>query len=126
MILAAQKYNLEFTGLSISEDMKLQMPIWGHVAIIKSRFEKIRRRDSLKCLRHNHEVKSVGDVMAIADRRTVVANRPHLVNPSGIGRKNCACPPCRRDRIEFGCKNPGECVETARAFIDCIQPKWSP
>jgi hypothetical protein len=30
MILAARNYNLKFTGLSISKDLKLNMPIWRH------------------------------------------------------------------------------------------------
>ncbi|KAJ7833960.1 hypothetical protein B0H14DRAFT_2364026 [Mycena olivaceomarginata] len=30
MILAARKYNLKFTGLSITQDVKLKMPIWKH------------------------------------------------------------------------------------------------
>ncbi|KAJ6492705.1 hypothetical protein C8R47DRAFT_975515 [Mycena vitilis] len=126
MILAAKHFNLEFTGLSISTEIKLQMPIWAHKALILSRFDKIRRKDSLRCLRQNHQTRRVADILVIADRRTTIANRPHLVNPSGIGRKNCGCPPCRRDRIEYGCTNPGECVEAARGLIGCIQPKWNP
>ncbi|KAJ6506347.1 hypothetical protein C8R47DRAFT_1192275 [Mycena vitilis] len=126
MILAAKHFNLEFTGLSISKEIKLQMPIWAHKALIPSSFDKIRRKDSLRCLRHNHQTQTVADILIIADRKTTIANRPHLVNPSGIGRKNCGCPPCRRDRIEFGCTNPGECVEAARGLIGCIHPKWNP
>ncbi|KAJ7747509.1 hypothetical protein B0H16DRAFT_1226303, partial [Mycena metata] len=30
------------------------------------------------------------------------------------------------DRNEFGCSNPGQCVETAKIMIDCIHPKWNP
>ncbi|KAJ7203988.1 hypothetical protein B0H12DRAFT_981870, partial [Mycena haematopus] len=125
MIVAARKYHLEFTALSISQEIKLQMPVWGHMAMIQSRFEKIRRRDALRCLRQCHQTHSVLDVWEIANRRTTNLNRPHLVNPSGIGRKNCGCSPCRRDRSEFGCKNPGACVEIAKALIDCIHPKWN-
>ncbi|KAJ7644957.1 hypothetical protein FB45DRAFT_899054 [Roridomyces roridus] len=33
MIQTARKYNLEFTGLSISKDIRLQMPIWSHVGV---------------------------------------------------------------------------------------------
>ncbi|KAK6975007.1 hypothetical protein R3P38DRAFT_2361045, partial [Favolaschia claudopus] len=39
---------------------------------------------------------------------------------------NCGCVSCRRDRDELGCKNPGKCIDTAQALINCIQPKWNP
>jgi hypothetical protein len=28
--------------------------------------------------------------------------------------------------MEFGCKNPGQCIETAKMLIDSILPKWNP
>lgn len=45
--------------------------------------------------------------------------------PSMVGRRNCGCPPCQRDRTEYGCENPGQCVEAARALLECNQPKWN-
>ncbi|KAJ7260027.1 hypothetical protein B0H12DRAFT_987017, partial [Mycena haematopus] len=59
MLAAAKKYNLEFTALSISNEIKLQMPIWGHIALIQSRFERIARKDSLKCLHRCHQTRTV-------------------------------------------------------------------
>ncbi|KAJ7303100.1 hypothetical protein DFH08DRAFT_825951 [Mycena albidolilacea] len=50
MIAAAKKYNLQFTGLSISKDIKLQMPIWKHLAFSETRFYDIRRKPALRCL----------------------------------------------------------------------------
>jgi hypothetical protein len=126
MFKAAKKYHLEFTALSISREIQLQMPIWNHIALIESKFDKICRKDAVKCLRCNHQVLSVEDILRIATRKTTLYRQPHVVNPSGIGRKNCGCPLCRRDRNEFGCKNPGECVEAAKFLLECIQPKWSP
>ncbi|KAJ7806962.1 hypothetical protein B0H13DRAFT_1506578, partial [Mycena leptocephala] len=82
--------------------------------------------DAVKWLRRNHYVLSVEDIVRIATRKTILYRQPHVVNPSGIGCKNCGCPLCRRDRIEFGCENPGECVEAAKFLLECIQPKWSP
>ncbi|KAJ7502099.1 hypothetical protein B0H11DRAFT_1713036 [Mycena galericulata] len=126
MIAAAKNYQLEFTGLSISKEIQLRMPIWSHIGLVKHKFENIRRKDTMKCLRLNHRTQNVGDIVDIARRKTTVPRRPHVVNPSGIGRRNCGCPPCRRDRSEYGCENPGHCVEAARALLDCIQPKWNP
>ncbi|KAJ7809341.1 hypothetical protein B0H14DRAFT_2379808 [Mycena olivaceomarginata] len=84
------------------------MPIWKHPC----------RRDSARCLRVKHNVRSVRD--------TTVARKPHQVNPSGIGRKNCGCPSCYQDRSLFSCVHPGQCIETAKMLIDSILPKWNP
>ncbi|KAK6969574.1 hypothetical protein R3P38DRAFT_2814143 [Favolaschia claudopus] len=54
------------------------------------------------------------------------APKPHTMNESGIARQNCECTPCHHDRVELGCKNPGKCVDTAKALINCIHPKWNP
>ncbi|KAJ7881455.1 hypothetical protein B0H13DRAFT_1891329 [Mycena leptocephala] len=126
MIKATNKYRLEFTVLSISKDIQLQMPVWNHIALIGPKFEKIQRKEAVKCLRHNHNTRSVADILKIAERKTTVIRQPHSINPSGIGRKNCGCQLWRRDRLEFGCSNPGQCVEAAKALLDCIYPKWSP
>ncbi|KAJ7921531.1 hypothetical protein B0H13DRAFT_1448243, partial [Mycena leptocephala] len=109
-----------------SKEVQLQMPVWNHIAFIAQNFDKIRRKDAVKCLRQNHHTRSVADILTISQRRTTLIRQPHVLNPSGIGRKNCGCPLCRRDRIEYGCVNPGECVEAAKALIECIQPKWNP
>ncbi|KAJ6508809.1 hypothetical protein C8R45DRAFT_803963, partial [Mycena sanguinolenta] len=126
MILAARKYHLRFTALSFPTDIKLKMPIWKHPGINKDLYKKACRRDSATCLRLNHQVRDVQDTLIIADRRTVLARKPHHINPSGIGRRNCGCPPCFQDRSQRGCKNPGECIETAKMLINSIFPRWHP
>jgi hypothetical protein len=126
MIAAARKYQLEVTALSISRPIQLQMPIWNHISMMTSKFDKIHRKEALKCLRNNHSCRTVNDVMTIAHRNTVLPRQPHSLNPSGIARQKCGCPLCRRDRIEFGCANPGVCVELAKMLLDCVSPKWNP
>jgi hypothetical protein len=126
MFQAAEKYHLEFTALSISREIQLQMPMWNHIALVDPKFDKIRRKDALKCLRCNHQALIVGEIVQIATRRTTLYRQQHVVNPSGIGRKNCGCPLCRRDRITFGCQNPGECVEAAKFLLECIPPNGVP
>ncbi|KAJ6448283.1 hypothetical protein DFH09DRAFT_837593, partial [Mycena vulgaris] len=72
-------------------------------------------------------IRNVREVLTIAHRTTSPLNRrPHQVNKSGVGRQNCGCVECRRDRVELGCKNPGECIESARALLNAIFPKWNP
>ncbi|KAJ7834122.1 hypothetical protein B0H14DRAFT_2363963 [Mycena olivaceomarginata] len=97
MLQAAKNYHLEFTALSISRDIQLQMPIWNHIALIGPKFEKIRRKDAVKCLLQNHQVRNLADTVKIAGHKTTLSRHPHLVNPSGIGRRNCGCPQCKRD-----------------------------
>ncbi|KAJ7760867.1 hypothetical protein DFH07DRAFT_740445 [Mycena maculata] len=52
--------------------------------------------------------------------------KPHTVNSSGIGRKNCGCVLCYRDRTQLDCAHPGKCIETAKMLIDSIFAKWNP
>jgi hypothetical protein len=126
MILAARKSNLKFTGLSISDEVKLKMPIWKHPTANKVLYQSACRRDSATCLRLNHRVQLVEEALIIARRRTTVLRKPHRVNPSGIGCKNCGCPGCYQDRTLLNCKHPGQCIETAKMLIDSIPPKWNP
>ncbi|KAJ6474178.1 hypothetical protein C8R45DRAFT_766598, partial [Mycena sanguinolenta] len=126
MILVARNYHLRFTALAFSRDIKLKMPVWKHPGMNRELYKKACRRDSATCLRLNHQVRDVQDVLIIADRKTSIARKPHQINPSGIGRKNCGCPACTKDRFQRGCKNPGECIETAKMIINSIFPKWHP
>ncbi|KAJ7822344.1 hypothetical protein B0H14DRAFT_2370795 [Mycena olivaceomarginata] len=48
------------------------------------------------------------------------------MNPSGIGRKNCGCVLCYRDRTQLDCENHGVCIETAKNDGNIILPKWNP
>jgi hypothetical protein len=56
MALAARKYNLKFTVLSISTDIKLDLPIWKHPATHKEHYKHACLRDAATCLRLNHGV----------------------------------------------------------------------
>ncbi|KAK6977420.1 hypothetical protein R3P38DRAFT_2470579, partial [Favolaschia claudopus] len=126
MIRVAHKYNLTFTALTIENQVKLSLPIWRHPGIRKSDYDSINRRKTAECLRVNHRTRTVDEAMTLATRKTTVARKPHTINQSGMARQNCGCPSCRRDRNELGCKNPGKCVDTAKALINCLPPKWNP
>ncbi|KAJ7367691.1 hypothetical protein DFH08DRAFT_677081 [Mycena albidolilacea] len=103
-----------------------QMPIWKHLAFSETRFHDIRCKPALRCLQENHQVRTVQDISKIADQKTTSWRRPHMVDPSGIGRRNCGCPPCQHDQTVLLCNNPGECVEMVKRLLDCILPKWNP
>jgi hypothetical protein len=126
MVLTARKYHLQFTAPSFHVDIKLKIPIWKHPGMNKDQYKKACLRDAATCLRLNHRIRIVEDTLNIANRRTVVIRKPHQVNPSGIGRKNCGCPLCSQDRSKLGCENPGQCIETAKMLLNCIFPKWNP
>jgi hypothetical protein len=110
----------------VNNEVKLKMPIWRHPIINKVLYQQACRREAATCLRLNHQAQSVEDILTIARRRTTVTRKPHQVNPSGIGRKNCGCPLCYQDRTLLGCKHPGQCIETARILVDSILAKWNP
>ncbi|KAJ7617730.1 hypothetical protein FB45DRAFT_1102919, partial [Roridomyces roridus] len=126
MVKTAKKYDLQFTALSISKEIQLEMPIWSHIGLNEKEFGKISHRKAVKCLRQKHKTHSVRDILQIAQRRTTIPRHPHMINPSGMSRKNCGCPPCKRERTEYGCEDSGECVEAAKAIIACLHPKWNP
>jgi hypothetical protein len=126
MILIARKYKLKFTGLSVNNEVKLKMLIWRHPITNKVLYQQACRREAATCLRLNHQAQSVEDILTIARRRTIVTRKPHQVNPSGIGRKNCGCPLCYQDRTLLGCNHPGQCIETAKILVDSILAKWNP
>ncbi|KAJ6506685.1 hypothetical protein C8R45DRAFT_755969, partial [Mycena sanguinolenta] len=127
MFATAKKYNLAFTALSISPKIKVQMPVWKHISMNMDRLDPIRRKDVMTCLRENHQIRDVGDIARIAHRKTTpLTRRPHKINDSGIGRKNCGCTECQHDRNELGCKNPGKCIAAAEIILEAIYPKWNP
>jgi hypothetical protein len=126
MILTAGKYKVKFTALSISNEIKLQMPMWKHPGTNKIRYQQGCRRKAATCLRLNHGVRKVADTLIIANPKSLIARKPHQVSPSGIGRKNCGCPSCYCDRHELGCDHPGECIETAKILIHSLSAKWNP
>ncbi|KAJ7128618.1 hypothetical protein C8R44DRAFT_616052 [Mycena epipterygia] len=110
----------------MSQDLKLQMPIWKHPSVRKFDYDHACRRRAAICLQSNHNVRSVEDALSIATRTTTVIQKPHTINPSGVSRQNCGCPLCRRDRVELGCQHPGKCIDTAKILINSIHPKWKP
>jgi hypothetical protein len=54
MILAARKYNLKFTALSICDKIKFKMPIWKYPAMDKLQYQHACCRNAASCLRLNH------------------------------------------------------------------------
>ncbi|KAJ7815789.1 hypothetical protein B0H14DRAFT_2171639, partial [Mycena olivaceomarginata] len=95
-------------------DIKSGLPIWFHIGADK-KLNKLNNSDCAKCLRNNHKVVTVGDMVQVAASTHTMHKR----------RCNCACPPCRADRNQ-GCLNPYKCRDEALKILDCLNEKWDP
>ncbi|KAJ7351635.1 hypothetical protein DFH08DRAFT_694783 [Mycena albidolilacea] len=114
MLKTARKFKLTFNALALSKNIKEELPIFFHMG---GNRDMGRRNNSkcAQCLRDCHSVRSTGDVLATVERNYQRHNR----------RRNCACQPCREDRLR-GCIAPYLCLEEAIKMLDCLYEKWDP
>ncbi|KAJ7127523.1 hypothetical protein C8R43DRAFT_897268, partial [Mycena crocata] len=100
-------------ALDIDIELKREMPIWYHIGA------NTRMNNSIasKCLRNNHKIRTIGDVIDFINRED--QSRPHYQ------RINCACWLCKADR-DCGCRKPSSCQEQAIKLLNDIFPKWDP
>ncbi|KAJ7803830.1 hypothetical protein B0H13DRAFT_1583577, partial [Mycena leptocephala] len=71
--------------------------------------------DCAHCLRDTHKIRLAGDVLELIQRDYRRHSR----------RRNCACIPCRADRLD-GCAIPFKCLEEAIKILNCLHEKWDP
>ncbi|KAI0038510.1 hypothetical protein FA95DRAFT_1449785, partial [Auriscalpium vulgare] len=115
MLKVGKKYNTNFSALRLSTDLKKKMPAWYHLST-KSK----RTVQATKCLKENHDVVCVADLMKTMNRLTGhVDGRPHY------HMRRCACRDCARDRAR-GCENPHACAAEAKERISLINQKLNP
>ncbi|KAJ7239220.1 hypothetical protein B0H12DRAFT_1025257, partial [Mycena haematopus] len=114
MYKSARKLRLKFDALALSKDIKNELPVFFHIGGKKALAKK-NNSGCAKCLRDNHGVRSTGDALKIVERNYHHHSR----------RRNCACGPCRSDRL-IGCEIPYKCQEEAVKILDCIYEKWDP
>ena len=76
----------------------------------------ISNNKEAKCLRNNHRIKNVGQLLITTERQ----DRNHRV------RKNCPYQKCRDIRAESNCPNPHKCCNMAQTILNTLHPKWSP
>lgn len=102
MIKAANKYNVAFAPVSLSEEVKQKLPIWHHLGV--SEGKKILNNDKwAKCQQNKHKITTAGDMADYATK--------HLPSRHKT-RRNCGCEPCKASR-RTGCKNPHLCQSAA-------------
>lgn len=120
MLQTGKELNVSFEALKMSDTLKERLPAWYHIGV-GHHLTSLNNRSTSKCLRENHLVKTVGDLMKNTKR-----GRDNSPQHAHHNRINCACKYCAHDRNSFKCKMPNKCFEMARAILQQIQPKWQP
>jgi hypothetical protein len=116
MLKTGKKYNLTFSAIRLSPQLKENLPAWYHPGT-ETHHTNAR---TTKCLIDVHEALAIADLIKISSRlRTPPHLRPHL--PSAW----CNCPDCVRDRINR-CKDPHKCASEAQNKINALFPKYNP
>ena len=64
MLTTAKKFNVHFTAVKISQDLKEKMPAWHHLGLTPRQY---RKRKS-KCILNNHTVSMIIDMIKLAER----------------------------------------------------------
>ncbi|KAL6298151.1 hypothetical protein BKA93DRAFT_744739, partial [Sparassis latifolia] len=77
MLCAGESFGLNFEAIKLSPTLKKKLPFWHHVGA-KLALRRLNNSRSAQCLRQNHEVLSVGDMMCLTKRtRHPALNPPH-------------------------------------------------
>ena len=118
MLRIAKKHNLTCNAIKIDRKIKKALPIWYHIGARKS-IKSLINSTSGKCLRENHQVVTVGDLLKIRERMRRTTEPPHKPY------KNCPCPYCDRDRRVADCDNPSRCTNTAIKLLRSLKSKWN-
>ena len=116
MMKAANKHNVEFTPINISQDLRESLPAWQHLGIEKQPPRNLR---SL-CLARIHKSKKVKDMLKVTDRLKGTY-RGGIHTPVF----SCHCDDCKTGR-SHGCENPQHCAIEAQKRLGWITPKLNP
>ncbi|KAH9851468.1 hypothetical protein C2E23DRAFT_706454, partial [Lenzites betulinus] len=116
MIRVAKRSGTRIDSQSPSGKLAAALPVWYHFALTHTR--GAANSKSAKCLRHNHEVITVADCLAVERKPT--GTDVHLE------RACCKCMQCEHDRTNLGCDNPARCARAAAQMLARLQEKWRP
>ncbi|PBK66452.1 hypothetical protein ARMSODRAFT_916747, partial [Armillaria solidipes] len=117
MLRVAKSLNVRLDMQTPSRDVRRQIPLWHHVGFKKTTIQKRYGSRAVKCLMEKHEVETAGEAADVTLR---------LGSATHKGRRNCACDPCRQDRLQRDCENPHECALTADKWLNQLEEKWDP
>jgi ribonuclease HI len=119
MMKTGQHFKVSFEALKLSDSLKGQLPAWYHIGV-NHHLTSMNNHKYSKCLRENHLVKTVADLIQNTKRGQGGNTQQHF------NRSNCACRCCKEDRLNFGCKAPNKCYRTAIMLLDQLHAKWHP
>ena len=111
MMKTGQKFNVSLEALKLSDLAKEQLPAWYHLGTGQNMMS-LNNQSASKCLRDNHIVKTVRDLVQNIKRE----RDPSF--PRHSNRSNCACEYCKYDRQQYGCTAPNKCCLMARKLLD--------
>ncbi|KAI0715290.1 hypothetical protein C8Q76DRAFT_618644, partial [Earliella scabrosa] len=117
MIKCARKYRVTVESLNPAAALKRELPLWYHIGRGEERY--CVNTVSGRCLRENHNVRTVLDGERVARRLTRTGDGGQHTT-----RGTCRCADCTRDRIDTGCTNPHRCAVAARTLMDRLLPRW--
>ncbi|KAI0081366.1 hypothetical protein K474DRAFT_1562372, partial [Panus rudis PR-1116 ss-1] len=117
MMKVAQKYNVRLDAIKLSKVAKKSLPIWYHVGGTDN-LKTLNNSPRAQCLRKNHKVRTIGDLLKIVRRE----NRP-MMDPPHIKQNHCSCQYCREDSIE-GCTAPHSCTQCAHKLLQRLHDIW--
>ena len=120
LLKTGQKLGVSFDALKLSESLKEQLPAWYHLGA-NQKILSLNNHKASKCLRGNHLVKTIGDLVQVTK-----CERDMSITHKHLNRSNCACQYCKYDRQHYSCAAPNKCSLVARKLLDQLQAKWDP
>jgi hypothetical protein len=120
MMKTGQKLGVSFEALKLSGIVKNLLPAWYHLGVDKH-MSSLNNHKASKCLRENHLVKTIGDLIKVTKREKNTRDAKLHSN-----RSNCACHYCKHDRQHYTCTAPYKCSLMARKLLNQLQAKWHP
>ncbi|PPQ81543.1 hypothetical protein CVT24_000305, partial [Panaeolus cyanescens] len=117
MLKTSRKVNMELNAPIISKRAKEQRPIWYHPGLRKNARLPTEGKTARDCLRKNHKIRTVGDMLQLAQ---ITTPAEHLEN------NECECRMCMNLEQSVNCVTPHKCRSTAISWIDALNSKWNP
>jgi exonuclease III len=114
MMKVANKYDVALEALMVDEPVMRQMPLWYHIGA-NDTLSYHNNKPMAKCLRDNHDVRTVGDAMDLIQRRPARHRN----------RRLCPCNVCQESRRRK-CEYPHHCMEYCRTLVATLKAKWNP
>jgi len=114
MLKTAELFHVAFSPTAPDAKLKQQLPIWHHLGLENEQICNNGIRET--CLWQNHDITTVGDLVAFTTRVQPETHRPSM---------KCNCETCRLDCIA-GCTKPHSCESVAVKLLNKLPKKFDP